>query len=1116
MNKFHLSTGLSTLLFVICLYGCSEGPLFRPVPASRTGIHFSNDITTTDSFNAVFYEYIYNGGGVAAGDVNGDGLTDLFFTGNQVSNRLYLNRGNLRFEDVTEASGLLSDRWCTGVAMADINDDGRLDIYVSVAGFETPPEEMANMLFINQGWKDDGIPSFSEEAAAYGLDDRGYSTQGAFFDYDLDGDLDLYLLTNAMESFNRNTLRPKRVNGEAPSTDRLYRNSGDGTFTNVSREAGILIEGYGLGVQISDLNFDGYPDVYAANDFLSNDLVWINNGNGTFTNRAGEYLKHQTHNGMGADIADINNDALPDIAVLDMLPYDNYRQKIMLPNSNVDFFYMKKEADYQDQYMRNTLQLHRGFQPDGAPRFSEIGFQAGIAGTDWSWSVLFADYDLDGWKDVFITNGYRKDVTNLDYINYSNANQLFGTHKAKRQKAIEDLENAPDVEVSNFLFRNNGNLSFTDVSEASGINQPSFSNGAVYTDLDQDGDLDLVVNNIDAKAFIYENRARQRKPEQNFLQVQLLENSPDVVAFNTKVWVYHDGQSQYQEYSPFRGYKSTVESALHFGLGSTTHVDSVVVQWLDGRVNKQVNLPANQKITVRYLDNSGHRNIQHPARNRTNLLQSVEESSGLQFMHGSHYYSDFNIIRTLPHEHSKTGPPLATGDINGDGLTDCFVGGNIDQAGVCFVQNQEGDFTARLFPFDRHYKDAATLLFDADGDGDQDLYVGSGGTHRPAEDTIYQDRLYLNDGNGNFAKASEALPILTASTGCVKAADYDLDGDLDLFVGGRIQPNEYPLPPRSYLLRNEGGRFVDATPEELQNPGLVTDAAWTDWSDDGRPDLVLVGEWMPVTFFENQKGRLRPVEPEINTTEGNTMPTEGWWFHLNAHDLDGDGDQDFLLGNLGLNSKLCATPDEPVQVIAKDFDQNGTIDPLLACFLQGEQYIMHQRDLLIDQIPAMKRRFPDYDKYAEANIEQTLSEKDFKDAYIRSSYTFASGFLENMGTGRFRFRQLPPQCQMSPIMGSVILDINQDGLPDILSAGNFHAAETTQLGWQDASYGNILINKGNMQFEAVNPLAAGFIMDGDVRSLAQLLAGADKILILGGVYNGELKVFRMNSQQPEL
>lgn len=1116
MRKIHLSTGLSALILFLSLSGCGEGPLFRQVPASRTGIHFSNNITTSDSFNAIVYEYIYNGGGVAAGDVNGDGLTDLFFTGNQVSNRLYLNRGDFQFEDVTEAAGLLTDHWCTGVAMADVNEDGRLDIYVSVAGFETPPEEMANLLFINQGWEDDGIPSFSEEAAAYGLDDQGYSTQGAFFDYDLDGDLDLYLLTNALEPFNRNNLRPKRVNGEAESTDRLYRNDGDGTFTNVSREAGILIEGYGLGVQISDLNFDGYPDVYAANDFISNDLIWINNQDGTFSNRAGEYLKHQTHNGMGADIADINNDALPDIAVLDMLPYDNYRQKMMIPNSNVDFFYMKKDMNYQDQYMRNTLQLHRGFLPDGSPRFSEIGFQAGMAGTDWSWAVLFADYDLDGWKDAFITNGYRKDVTNLDYINYSDANQLFGTYEAKKKKAVEDLENAPDVEVSNFLFRNNGDLSFTNVSREWGLDRPSFSNGAVYADLDQDGDLDLVVNNIDAKAFVYENRMREQRPQKYFLRVLLRENSPAVVAYNTKVWVYHGGKVQYQEYSPFRGYKSTTEEALHFGVGTDEKIDSVIVRWLDGRVSKKQNLPADQEVTVTYKESRNNRKTHLYTKNTVALFEPVDDNRGLDYTHGDHNFSDLNTIRTLPHEHSKTGPPITTGDVNGDGLTDFFIGGNVDQAGMFFLQREDGAFSAAPLPFDASRKDAAALLFDADGDGDQDLYVAGGGAHLPEGDELYQDRLYLNDGSGRFAKAEEALPALTASTGCVKAADYDGDGDPDLFVGGRIRPGAYPLPARSYLLRNDGGRFTDVTPEALQEPGLITDAVWSDWNGDGRTDLVLVGEWMSPAFFKNEDGKLVRAEVNINDVTGATLPANGWWFHLNAHDLDGDGDEDYLLGNLGLNSKLCATPEEPVQVIAKDFDQNGAIDPLLACYLQGEQYIMHQRDLLIDQIPAMKRRFPNYAKYAEATIDRTLSEKDFKNAYIRSSDTFASGLLENTGSGSFRFRKLPPECQMSPIMGSIALDINEDNRPDLIGAGNFHATETTQLGWQDASYGNILLNKGNMHFEPVNPLAAGFVMDGDVRSLVLLPANTGKSLILGGVYAGKLKAFRLNRERPEL
>lgn len=575
---------LNTVLCLLMLIaaGCTHQPaVFELRSAEETGITFSNEITTTETFNALHYEYIYNGSGVAAGDLNGDGLTDLYFAGNQVSSKLYLNKGNLQFEDITRSAGVGTDRWCTGVAMADVNGDGLLDIYVSVAGYELPESEMENLLFIHQGLDEHGVPVFRESAAVYGLNDAGYSTQAAFLDYDQDGDLDMYLLTNALEKYNRNNLEPRRMDGESKSTDRLYRNNGDETFTNVSREAGILIEGYGLGVNVADLNMDGYPDIYCANDFLSNDLVWVNNGDGTFSNEAGTYLKHQTHNGMGVDIADFNNDGLPDITVLDMLPEDNFRQKMMIPKVNYDKFQMKRDLGYQDQYMRNTVQLHQGFTAEGEPRFSEIGNLLGMAATDWSWSVLYADYDNDGWKDAYITNGYRKDVTNLDFINYSSYNQMFGSVEAKKQKAIQDLEDLADVEVSNYLFHNIEGTAFEMATAEWGLEKASFSNGAVYVDLDNDGDLELVTNNIDAPAFVFENRS-VKEAGNHYLQVVLEENQPDLCAQNAKVFLYVGERMQYQEYSPYRGYKSTVSDVLHFGLGEFNQVDSLVVYWANG------------------------------------------------------------------------------------------------------------------------------------------------------------------------------------------------------------------------------------------------------------------------------------------------------------------------------------------------------------------------------------------------------------------------------------------------------------------------------------------------------------------------------------------------------
>lgn len=1074
---------------------------FKPLSPSQTGVEFSNDILTNDTFNAIYFEYIYNGGGVAASDVNGDGNIDLFFTGNQVSSRLYLNRGQFQFEDVTLAAGLETNRWCTGVAIADVNDDGKKDIYISVAGHKVPREQMENLLYINQGWDEDGIPRFVESAKSYGLNDAGYSTQAAFFDYDLDGDLDLYLLSNAMEKYNRNNIRPKRINGEAESTDRLYRNNGDETFSNVSQEAGILTEGYGLGVQITDLNFDGYPDVYAANDFLSNDLVWVNNGDGSFTNKAAIYLKHQTHNGMGVDIADFTNDARPEIVVLDMLPEDNYRQKIMIPNVNNDKFLMKKQLGYQDQYMRNTVQLHQGFSVAGEPRFSEISNLTGMASTDWSWSVLLADFDNDGWKDAYITNGYRKDITNLDYINYSSSNQMFGTDKAKKEKAFIDLSKIPDVKISNYLFHNKGDLNFKNVASEWGLDIPSFSNGAVYADLDNDGDLDLAINNIDAPAFIFENKFRTTNPQShNYLQIILEEQHPKLTPYNSKILVYAGDAIQYQEYSPFRGYKSTMSDIVHFGLGNTSQIDSVVVFWPDNKKSILTNIPSNQRVTISYQD--GMKNTAfYPGKKKKPVFQKANTRLEINFQHSDNGFSDLNTTRTLLFDHSKVGPAIATGDINGDGLEDFFVGGNKNQAGQFFIQNEEGTFDPHKFLQDSSYQDTDALLFDADGDKDQDLYVVSGGTSEAYPNAIYQDRLYLNDGSGNFSASSNAMPNLMASGSCVRASDFDSDGDLDLFIGGRSVPGKYPFPARSYLLINEDGLFTDSTPVALQEAGMITDAIWTDFNNDQQQDLILVGDWMPITFFENNNGQLQPAHPQID------QKTNGWWIHINEADFDGDGDMDYLLGNFGLNSKIKAGQTEPVKLITKDFDDNGALDPLLSCYIQGQPYLMHQRDLLISQIPGMKRRFPNYTKYAEASLSETLSKNDLEGAHILESYMLASILLENKGRQGFIIHTLPMETQLSPLAGSLCFDFDQNGTIDILSAGNFQATETTQIGWFDASYGSLLLQNATLNFQPANPVDVNLEADGDVRTLKSLTMGNGQKLLLFGVYGGPLKAY---------
>jgi hypothetical protein len=1104
-----MKNSISLLLLTALLYTCQnknqEPPLFEQMPSSRTNIDFANTITTNDTLNALTFDYIYNGGGVAVGDINNDGLPDIYFTGNHVSGKLYLNKGNLEFEDITAKAHVATSRWTTGVSMVDINADGLLDIYICAAGKDTLTS--SNLLFINNG-----NHTFTEKAHEYGLADTGYSTQAAFLDYDKDGDLDMYLLTNGYESFNRNVTRPRLLKGEAVSTDRLYRNNGNGTFNNVSREAGILVEGYGLGVAVSDVNKDGWPDIYVANDFITNDILWINNGDGTFTDRAAKAMKHQSHNGMGTDVADFNNDGLVDIVVLDMLPEDNLRQKTMFPNINHDRFELNLQYGYIPQYVRNTLQLNNG---NGT--FSEIGQLAGIHNTDWSWSSLFADYDNDGYKDLFITNGYRKDVTDLDFITYSRENSMFGTDETNRKENARELEKLKGAHVHNYIFRNNGDLTFADKSFQWGLSEPTYSNGAAYADLDNDGDLDLVINNIDQVASLYRNNA-DKHIKNNYLQVLLNGDSLNRSGIGTKISLFQKGQLQYQECSPYRGYKSAVHTPLHFGLGKQAAIDSIEVIWPDGKYQLLTTLQANQRLTISYADAGPV-----PARKEqpaVTVLTEVPHTNGISYKHRESGFVDFKIQPLLPHRFSQNGPGIAVGDIDGNGLDDFYISGASYQPGMLFYQKSKGTFESKeMGP--KKEEDMGSLFFDADNDGDLDLYVVSGGSEFGSNAVSYQDRLYKNDGKGNFTLDTAALPQIQASGSCVTAADFDKDGDLDLFVGGRVIPGNYPLPAQSYILQNNNGVFKDVTAnvgKELEKAGLVTSALWTDFDQDGQTDLIVAGEWMPVSFFRNINGKLIPW----NADEGKAIASSaqlatqsanrsiahsyGWWNSLAAGDFDNDGDTDYVAGNLGLNSKYKASPQEPVCVYAKDYDQNGSLDPVLCYYIMGQNYPTHPRDAMIDQMNAMRGRFTRYETYGKADLSKVFTKEELADAYVVRSENFESSYIENLGNGKFTIKPLPVQAQFAPVFGMLTADLNQDGYLDLLLAGNSYAAEI-QTGWYDASIGLYLKGDGKGHFTAENVTKSGFFVNSDAKSLAQLTANDGSSLILVGCNNDSLKVF---------
>ena len=1086
-------TPLVLLLALLAACESRSPALFEPRSPGASGIRFANTITEDDSvYNVLDFDYLYNGSGVAVADFDGDGRTDVYFGGNMVSSRLYLNRGELTFDDVTEAAAVGTTRWITGVTVVDIDSDARPDLYLSVAGPDSA--RRGNLLFVNQGPGKDGVPRFTERAREYGIADVGYNTHAAFFDYDRDGDLDLYVLRNALEAYNRNITRPRKLAGEAPSTDRLYRNDG-GRFTDVSRAAGILQEGYGLGVAVSDLNRDGWPDVYVANDFLTNDLVWINGGDGTFTNQAARYLRHQTFNAMGVDVADYDNDALVDVVVVDMLPPDNFRRKLMYPGGNYDRFHQGLQLGYQPQYVRNTLQRNNGPGPDGTPSFSDVGQLAGIDATDWSWAPLLADLDNDGHKDLFVSNGYRQDVTNLDYVAYLQTASQFGAERDRRARLLEGLRNLPEVKVPNYVFRNEGDFTFTNRTAEWGLDEATYANGAAYADLDGDGDLDLVVNNIDGPASLFVNRA-ERLADRHWLRIALAGPRENSAGLGAQVTVHAGGARHYVEQNPVRGYVSSVDPVLHVGLGAASRVDSLEVRWLDGTCQR---FGATEADRLLKLDrrNAGPCPAAAPPRDER-LYHLAAGVDALPYVHVAREVPDFRVTPLLPHKFSEGGPGIAVGDVNGDGRDDVYVGADRGQPKAIWLQTGAGRFERREIPGGEQRQDMGSLLFDADGDGDLDLVVASGGGFIANDSTTYLARLYLNDGHGGFAEAPGALGGASTSASGVVAADYDADGDLDLFVGGRVIPGKYPLPPRSYLLRNDtpkGGlaRFTDVTravAPSLANAGLVTSALFTDFDQDGRVDLLVAGEWMPLTFLRNVGGRFDDASAATGLGA-----THGWWNSLVAGDFDRDGDTDYLAGNLGLNTRYRATEAKPVRVHAGDFDRNGSLDPVLSSYIGDESYPVASRDLMVDQMIAMKGRFKRYEDYARATLEQTLTAVERDSAYVARSVGFASVYLENRGGGKFARRALPVLAQIAPVYGMLVADADADGNLDVLLVGNSYGPET-QAGWDDASIGAVLLGDGKGGFDYVNGAASGFFVAGNAKAAADVLIDDRRSLVV--------------------
>ncbi len=1080
------------LLALVLAISCRQNDkaadsVFTQLSPRRTGMKFENKLKFDKDFNIYTYRNFYNGGGVAMGDINDDGLIDVYLTANMGDNKLFLNKGNFEFEDITDKAGVAGKQgWSTGVSMADVNGDGRLDIYVCNSG-DVEGDNKKNELFINNG-----DLTFSEKAETFGLADQGFSTHAVFFDYDKDGDLDMYLLNNSYRAIGSFDLRKnEREKRDPEGGDKLFRNDG-ARFVDVSEQAGIYgsIIGFGLGVTVGDVNQDGWLDIYVSNDFFERDYLYINKGDGTFSEQLEQQMGSISAASMGADMADINNDGWADIFVTEMLPQPNERLKTATTFDSWNRFQLSQQSGYFHQYTRNMLQLN-----NGDDTYSEIGRLAGVEATDWSWGALIFDMDNDGLKDIFVANGIFQDLTNQDYLNFianeETKRSIITQNGVDYKKLIDAIPSAP---VSNYAFHNEGGLKFANKAKEWGLDLPSFSNGSAYGDLDNDGDLDLVVNNVNMPLFVYRNETSALMPQHHYLKVELEGEKGNRWAVGSKLTAYHGDKTWYLEQMPMRGFQSSVDPRPNFGLGNTSQLDSLVVEWYDGKKTVLTQIKTNQTVQIKHADAKEAAGKPTKVAIKTTLTP-LAGNGGIDFRHQENLFVDFDRDRLIYHMLSSDGPKVAVGDINGDGLDDFYIGGAKDQAGRMYLQLSGARFkpvNEAVFEKDKLSEDTDALFFDADGDRDLDLYVCSGGNEFSTGSTGLLDRLYFNDGRGNFSRSPQYLPTGFESSSCVQAADHDNDGDLDLFVGVRLRPFLYGVPTNGYLLQNDGkGNFTDITATVapgMREVGMVTDVLWMDFDGDKDPDLLLSGEWMPIKLFINTNGAYKETSAGLESTSG-------WWNCLKAADLDNDGDLDIVAGNHGLNSRFRASKEKPVTMYINDFDQNGSAEQIICMYNGDKSYPMVLRHELVSQMPGLKKKYLKYESYKDQTITEIFTPEQLKGALKHEVYEFQSVLLINDGKGAFSVQALPVEAQMAPMFGLLITDLDRDGLQDILMGGNFYRSKP-EVGRYDASFGVFLKGEGNARFTPLSPAQSGVKIFGEVRDMVELKTGPNSRLVL--------------------